>query len=451
VSIGGSVFSDCAELTSVTIPESVSSIGSSAFYKCAKMTMYCIENSYAHQYAVSNSITFSLASPAIEQVSPVTASPSPGAVASGTAVSLSTATSGAEIRYTINGAEPTASSALYTSPISITASTTIRAKAFKSGMTDSDTLIAAYTVTQTPTPTPIPVTGVSLDKTSATLAQGGTLTLAATVSPPNATDSAVSWSSDNQTVATVSGGVVYGNSPGTANITVMTADGGKTASCFVTVTAPIPSDTPTVTVGAVTGKAGDEVDVTVTLANNPGIASFTFKLNFDKTKLQPVSITKGAALTGNITSNINAPGIDLTALDFVSATWTDASNFSGNGVLYTVKFKIKDTVQECAVPLTLVYEEGDVTNQSYGNVDLFAVQGAVNIITFIYGDIFSDNKINGNDAVKLAQYLALWPITLAPSELSAADVYLDGKINGNDAVKLAQYLALWPNITLGTK
>lgn len=59
------------------------------------------------------------------------------------------------------------------------------------------------------------------------------------------------------------------------------------------------------------------------------------------------------------------------------------------------------------------------------------------------GDILEDGIVNSKDAVKLAQYLAKWDITLTANELKAADVVPDGVINSKDAVKLAQYLAKW--------
>ncbi|MDR0902186.1 MAG: DVUA0089 family protein, partial [Opitutaceae bacterium] len=83
----------------------------------------------------------------------------------------------------------------------------------------------------------VAVTGVSLNTSSLSLAVGATGTLTATVAPSNATNKTVSWSSSNTTVATVSGGVVTAKAAGTATITATTADGGKTASASVTVTA----------------------------------------------------------------------------------------------------------------------------------------------------------------------------------------------------------------------
>ena len=85
----------------------------------------------------------------------------------------------------------------------------------------------------------VSVTGVSLNESSITLDVGGSKTLAATVTPENATNKKVRWISDNETVATVSeDGVVTAVAGGTAVITATTHDGLFTASCTVTVNAP---------------------------------------------------------------------------------------------------------------------------------------------------------------------------------------------------------------------
>ena len=86
--------------------------------------------------------------------------------------------------------------------------------------------------------TNVPVTGVSLNTSTLNLIEGGTGTLIATVLPDNATNKKVTWSSNAPGVATVnSSGKVTAVAPGTATITVTTVDGGKTATCVVTVTA----------------------------------------------------------------------------------------------------------------------------------------------------------------------------------------------------------------------
>ena len=83
----------------------------------------------------------------------------------------------------------------------------------------------------------VAVTGVSLSKTSLSLVEGGSETLTATVSPDNASNKSVSWKSSASDIATVDGsGKVTAVKAGSATITVTTADGGKTATCSVTVT-----------------------------------------------------------------------------------------------------------------------------------------------------------------------------------------------------------------------
>ena len=87
------------------------------------------------------------------------------------------------------------------------------------------------------TPKTVAVTGVSLNKTSMSLVEGGSETLTATVAPSDATNKAVSWKTSDANVANVdSNGKVTAGKAGSATITVTTTDGPKTATCTVTVT-----------------------------------------------------------------------------------------------------------------------------------------------------------------------------------------------------------------------
>jgi|GEM_PF-2495780 len=92
-------------------------------------------------------------------------------------VSITCETPGAEIRYTLDGSQPSLSSTLYTGAINISSSATLTVKAFKAGWTDSDTVSQAYNITekvQSPVITPA----------------GGTYTTAQTVSITCATPDA---------------------------------------------------------------------------------------------------------------------------------------------------------------------------------------------------------------------------------------------------------------------
>ena len=86
--------------------------------------------------------------------------------------------------------------------------------------------------------TAIKVTGVKLDKTSVTLQYGKTTKLTPTITPSNAANKKVTWTSSNTSLVTVdsSGNIkAVGNKDGTATITVKTSDGGYTASSKITV------------------------------------------------------------------------------------------------------------------------------------------------------------------------------------------------------------------------
>ncbi|MBR3870758.1 MAG: S-layer homology domain-containing protein, partial [Clostridia bacterium] len=100
-----------------------------------------------------------------------------------------------------------------------------------------DGFVKTKTFTVTVNDGVVAVTGVTLDKSSVTLMEGETTELKATITPANATNRTVIWSSDAQNVATVNGGVVKALSAGTAKITATTTDGSFTDICVVTVKA----------------------------------------------------------------------------------------------------------------------------------------------------------------------------------------------------------------------
>ena len=82
----------------------------------------------------------------------------------------------------------------------------------------------------------VPVSDIQLSHTSLDLQEGETAQLIATVIPSDATDKNVVWNSDTPSVATVDqSGLVTAVSSGTAIITATAQDGGKTASCTVSV------------------------------------------------------------------------------------------------------------------------------------------------------------------------------------------------------------------------
>lgn len=111
--------------------------------------------------------------------------------------------------------------------MSQTGSQTVTVSYTEGGITKT----AEYTITVNA----VNVESVELNKSELEIYATKTYTLIPTITPANATNQNVIWSSDNESVATVVDGVVTGVSEGTAEITATTQDGNKTATCTVTV------------------------------------------------------------------------------------------------------------------------------------------------------------------------------------------------------------------------
>lgn len=113
----------------------------------------------------------------------------------------------------------------------------ITAKSIGNTEIKAETEIGGYTAICKVSVLPINVSGIALSSSEVSLAEKATTTISATITPENATDKTVIWSSNNEKVATVTNGVITGISEGTAVIIAKTNDGNYTAYCAVTVTA----------------------------------------------------------------------------------------------------------------------------------------------------------------------------------------------------------------------
>ena len=116
-------------------------------------------------------------------------------------------------------------------------------------------------------PKEVKVTGISLDKTGIEMVEGETATLTATVTPSDATNKSITWTSNAPGIAEVNdNGKVTAIKAGEATITATTKDGGKTATCKIKViplTVPVESVSLDITEAEMT--EGDELILKATV------------------------------------------------------------------------------------------------------------------------------------------------------------------------------------------
>ena len=108
--------------------------------------------------------------------------------------------------------------------------------------TDGSNRSATALVTVTPVPI-VPIIAITLNQTTASLYPTNTLTLTAIITPSNATNKSVTWSSNSSNAAVNSSGVVTAVSAGSAVITATSVSGSQIATCTITITIPVTSVT----------------------------------------------------------------------------------------------------------------------------------------------------------------------------------------------------------------
>ena len=99
---------------------------------------------------------------------------------------------------------------------------------------------------------PVAVSAVSVSPATATVKVGESVTLSATITPSDAAEKTITWTSSDDKIATVDAGKVTGVAEGSATITATTKDGGKTATSTVTVSKDAPASKEVILEGNIT-------------------------------------------------------------------------------------------------------------------------------------------------------------------------------------------------------
>ena len=115
-------------------------------------------------------------------------------------------------------------------------------------------------------------------------------------------------------------------------------------------------------------KVGDTVALNVSIAGNPGFAGYTVKFSYDANKLTLKEIVNGTFAGGTFMPN---PGKNMVVLG-------NATDFHGDGTLFTLKFTVK---ADCSNGAAVTIETAQFRNAALKDVSVDIVAGGINVTT----------------------------------------------------------------------
>lgn len=207
-------------------------------------------------------------------------------------------------------------------------------------------------------------------------------------------------------------------------------------ACGVTVYAVDPA---AISLSNVEGREGDEVVLSVSIANNTGFGGISLSAQFDKNVLEFVSaeckIAEGYFESSSAVS-ANAEGS-------VALAYVGIENVSVDGVLFDIKFNIKEGAAEGDSAVTLVLDDSSFVYNGVEMQDFTAnvSSGKVTVSAGLLGDVNLDGSIDAKDMTVLSRHTAKIALITDARALANADINQDGEVTAADLTKIARHVA----------
>lgn len=205
----------------------------------------------------------------------------------------------------------------------------------------------------------------------------------------------------------------------------------------------------TITVGEVTGKKGDMVEVPITISENSYMTAADMHLLFDTTKLKLVTTYYDDSSCIDISDTMFddtwlADGNEKNAGDlYVVLASSNPIGLTAGGEMFRVAFEI---LADDATTADLTLEVDPICGNSDGeteyDIQCTVVNGSVTIEkATLLGDVNGDGKVNVNDAIVMYRVFAGMGGSLSDEQLAVADYNGDGNVNINDAIAIYKTVA----------
>ena len=273
-----------------------------------------------------------------------------------------------------------------------------------------------------------------------TVYESSAIQLEASVTPEDAYDSVVSWSTEEGTGDgyITADGMFYGLSAGTVTVKATAMDGSDVSATKVITVQQIDIADATLTVSSGTVRAGGTANVSVSISENSHAEAVQFAVLYDSSKLTLTSYT-----AGDVMKNL-APTISNPKEGVVLLNWESLNGLTAGGSLLELTFDVSaDAAGPAIIEVPVNDSEYDFVfakGNDMSQINVAAVNGTLNITTLMYGDVNGDEKVNVIDANLVRRYSAKL-IELEESQMIAADVSGDGKVNVIDANLIRRYSA----------
>ncbi len=153
-----------------------------------------------------------------------------------------------------------------------------------------------------------------------------------------------------------------------------------------------------------TAKAGETVDINISLKNNSGIIAALFNVEYDKERIELVEVQDGQLLEGGTFS----PNYKSYPYKMV---WNSAAtaNFTDDGVLAVLKFKVLENAQPGKAYINLTYDENNVFDVDLNNTPIAIAGGGIEVIADASGGSYDliDEEDNEQEEDKLKEQIIL--------------------------------------------
>lgn len=384
--IGYEAFYGCTDLPSVTIPNSVTSIGDEAFSGCRGLPSVIIPNSVTE---IGRSAFFGCTG-----LTSVTIGTSVSSIGDGAFFGCT------DLKkvYSLNPAPPVINEntfSFYDADLFVPQGCLSAYKSAKGWSNFSN--IKEFQVT-------VKAESISLNKQSANLMIGDTLSLTAKVLPENASTKTVVWSSNNPDVASVNDeGLVTALTTGTAIISATTTD-GTVLSDSATIVVSTPILAPSLSVGNYVCVNGDIVTVALTLANKQEIGGFQtdftvpdgFTVALNSKGKYDITLNADRCVDHVVTTNKLSDGSIR-----VLAYSPSAESFIGeSGEICYIKLVADEDVKEG--DHQLVFREILISESNGKGHRCDDITSVLSTMPVILGDVNNDHKVNVQDVLLTA-------------------------------------------------